>query len=90
MKIKAENLMALLALMAAVLVIPSTAAATGFWQDDVRSSRRDSSGSWGRGGSSGMSHYPTTAEISQALYGTPSEPYDTSVDEKVPEVVQAG
>lgn len=78
---------ALMAVVALGVCVP--ASARGSRGDDDRGYRRDSSGFWGNG-SSGMSRYPTTAEISQALYGTPPEPYDTSEDDEAPEVVQAG
>lgn len=79
-----------LALMtAAVLGTCVPASAQSSWGDNDRGNRHDSSGFWGNG-SSGMSRYPTTAEISQALYGTPPEPYDTSEDDETPEIVQAG
>ncbi len=76
---------------APILAAASSVHANG-WGDDNRGNRRDSSGFWGRTSSGSMSRYPTTAEISQALYGTPPEPYDTSAGNVTPEeeTVQAG
>jgi hypothetical protein len=92
MKTRTLNLMILFLLTAAQILAVSSSAQAGGWGDDNRGNRRDSSGFWGRTSSGGMSRYPTTAEISQALYGTPPEPYDTSAGNVTPEeeAVQAG
>ena len=78
-------------LMLVVCGLASPAHAGYGWGDDDRSSsRQDSSGFWNRGAADPGRH-ATTAEISQALYGTSQEPYDTPKRQDAPdEEIKAG
>lgn len=89
MKIQPVKLMALSILAAAALLAAASAhAGFGYGEEEGRSARGNSNGFWNRGAST---HYATSAEISQALYGTPPEPYDTHTDqEDAPEITKAG
>lgn len=63
---------------------PAAHAGYGWGEDEGRSNQ--SGGFW----SNSSSRYPSSAEISQALYGTPPEPYDTPEEQSPLEVTQAG
>lgn len=75
--------------VAAPVLIPASAQANG-WSEDRNGGQRGGAGFWRGSAGGGMSKYPTTAEISQALYGTDPEPYDAWAEDEHPEEVQAG
>ncbi len=89
MKITPLKLISLSIVAAASLFAALPACAGyGYGEDESRAPRGNSNGFWNHGASA---HYATSAEISQALYGTPQEPYDNPAEhESAPEVTKAG
>lgn len=80
-----------LVLVLSILLIPGSAQASYGWGGgDGQDSRRDSTGFSNQAPSSGYGHPMTTAEISQTLYGSYEEPYDTAAGEDPQEVIKAG
>lgn len=90
---KIQTLKPMILVLLAVTTVMTCAPAQADSWGNRRSGGRSSGGFWS-GSAPDSNRYPTTAEISQSLYGTPPEPYDTQYDhhanDEVPEAVQTG